>query len=199
MEKPADVQHPIHELLRSRWSPRAFADRPVEPGVLRSLFEAARWAPSSNNEQPWYFIVATRDDREEFDRVLSCLVDGNIAWAKNAPVLMISVAKLKFDNGKPNRLAYHDVGQAAANLTLEATARGLFVHQMGGIHVEKAREVLGIPEGYDPVAGIALGYPGDPEKLSEPYRERELAPRSRKPLASFIFNDRWGHPSSLLQ
>jgi nitroreductase len=199
MEKPADVQHPIHELLRRRWSPRAFADRLVEPEALLSLFEAARWAPSSFNEQPWHFIVATRDDREEFDRVLSCLVDGNIAWAKNAPVLMISVAKLKFDNGKPNRHAYHDVGQAAANLTLEATARGLFVHQMAGIHVEKAREALGIPEGYDPVAALAVGYPGDPEKLSEPYHERELARRSRKPLESFVFNGRWGHASPLFK
>ncbi len=199
MEKPADVQYPIHELLRRRWSPRAFAGRPVEPEVLRSLFEAARWAPSSSNAQPWYFIAATRDNREEFDRVLSCLVEGNIAWAKDAPVLMISVAKLTFDNGKPNRCAYHDVGQAAADLTLEATARDLFVHQMAGIHVDKAREVLGIPEGYDPVAAIALGYPGDPEELSEPYHGRELAPRSRKPLASFVFNGRWGHPSSLFQ
>jgi nitroreductase len=199
MEKPADVQYPIHDLLRRRWSPRAFADRPVAPEVLRSLLEAARWAPSSSNAQPWYFIVATHDSREEFDLLLSCLVEGNAAWAKDVPVLMISVAKLTFDNGKPNRHAYYDLGQAAADLTIEATARGLFVHQMAGIHVDKARAALEIPEGFDPVAAIALGYPGDPENLPEPHRQRELAQRSRKPVDSFVFNGHWGHPSPLFK
>jgi nitroreductase len=199
MEKPTDARYPIHDLIRRRWSPRAFADRPVEPEKLRSLLEAARWAPSSFNEQPWNFIVATRENGEEFERMLSCLVEGNVAWAKNAPVLMLSVAKLKFERtGKPNRHAFHDVGLAAENLVIQATALGLVVHQMAGIQVDKAREVYRIPEGYEAVAGIAVGYPGDPATLPEPLREREQAPRTRKPLESFVFTSRWGQASPVL-
>jgi len=123
MEKPAETQYPIHDLLRRRWSPRAFSDRRVDPAIMRSLLEAARWAPSSYNEQPWSFIVATKDDPVEFGRLLSCLVEGNIQWAQHAPVLMVSVARLSFeDDGKPNRHAFHDVGQAVANLSVQATA-----------------------------------------------------------------------------
>ena len=197
MEKPAAVKYPIHDLLRRRWSPRAFADRAVEPAKLQSLFEAARWAASSYNGQPWQFVIALREKPEEFERVLSCYVEFNAGWAKNAPVVGVSVAKLKFDDGKPNRHAYHDLGQAAANLAIEAAAQGLQLHQMAGIVVEKAREALAIPEGYDPVAGFALGYPGDPEKLPDQLRERELAPRVRKPAASFLYDGRWGQKSSI--
>ncbi len=200
MEKPAQAQYPIHDLLSKRWSPRAFADRPVSPETLRSLFEAARWAPSSYNEQPWNFLVATRESPEDFSRLLSCLVDGNINWARYAPVLMLSVAKLKFDHsGKPNRHAFHDVGLAAENLVIQATALGLMVHQMAGIHVDKSRETYRIPEGYDPVAGFAVGYPGDPQSLPEGLRERELAPRSRKPAESFVFSGRWGQASPVFK
>ncbi len=134
MEKPADAQYPIHDLIKRRWSPRAFSDRPVERDILRSLLEAARWAPSSNNEQPWNFIVATKDDQAEFSRLLSCLVEGNSLWAQHAPVLMVSVARMSFeDDGKPNRHAFHDVGQAVANLIVQATTLGLMVHQMAGL------------------------------------------------------------------
>lgn len=200
MEKPAQTQYPIHELLRNRWSPRAFAVRAVSPETLRSLFEAARWAPSSFNEQPWSFLVAAHENPEDFSRLLSCLVDGNIAWAKYAPVLMLSVAKLKFEhNQKPNRHAFHDVGLAAENLVIQASALGLMVHQMAGIHVDKARETYGIPEGYDAVAGFAIGYPGEPQSLPEGLRERELAPRSRKPVESFVFSGRWGETSSIFK
>ena len=200
MEKPAQTQYPIHEILRNRWSPRAFADRAVSPETLRSLFEAARWAPSSFNEQPWSFLVATRENPEDFNRLLSCLVDGNIAWAKYAPVLMLSVAKLKFEhNQKPNRHAFHDVGRAGENLVIQASALELMVHQMAGIHVDKARESCGIPEGYDPVAGFAIGYPGEPQTLPEGLRERELAPRSRKPAESFVFGGRWGQTSRIFK
>src|SRR5437879_4076372 len=126
MEKLAETQYPIHGLLRRRWSPRAFSSRPVEPDKLRSLWEAARWAPSSYNEQPWSFIVATKDDEAEYARLLSCLVEGNIQWAQHAPVLMVSVARLSFEeDGKPNRHAFHDVGQAVSNLIVQATALGL--------------------------------------------------------------------------
>jgi len=199
MQKAAKTEFPIHDLIRLRWSPRAFSDRPVEPEKLRSLLEAARWAPSSYNEQPWAFLVATRDDPEGFARLLSVLVVGNITWAQHAPVLMLSVAKLNFEqNGKPNRHAFHDVGQATANLIVQATAMGLYAHQMAGFHVEKAREVFAIPEGWEPVAAIALGYPGDPDSLPAPLRDREFAPRTRKPLKEFVFAGRWGQTAPVL-
>lgn len=198
MEKPAPVDPKVHELIRRRWSPRAFADRPVEAETLRLLLEAAQWAPSSYNEQPWAFLVATREDPQEFERLLGCLVPFNQGWAKNAPVLMLSVARLAFErNGKPNRHAYHDVGQAAAQLTFQATALGLFVHQMAGIDAEVARETYCIPEGWDPVAAIALGYPGEPESLPDDLRSKETAERRRKPLEDFVFSGAWGESKAL--
>ncbi|NEQ26024.1 MAG: nitroreductase, partial [Microcoleus sp. SIO2G3] len=156
VEKAADTDYPIEELLRQRWSPLAFSDRSVEPEKLGSLLEAARWSASSFNEQPWRYMIATKDNSEEFDRLLSCLAEGNQEWAKNASVLMLSVAKRTFTfNGVENRHAFHDVGAAGANLSAEATAQGLFVHQMAGFDVAKAKETYGIPEDYDPVAAIA--------------------------------------------
>lgn len=195
MEKPADTAHPIEEVLRRRWSPRAFDERPVEADKLLSLFEAARWAASCFNEQPWHFIVATSDDKAEFARLLSCLIDGNRAWAARAPVLMVSVARLCFaQNGKPNRHAIHDVGLATAQMILQATAMGLFAHPMAGFHPEIVRELYGVPDGYEPVAAIAVGYPGDPAALSGSLGQRELAPRARKPIDSFVFRGRFGVP-----
>lgn len=207
MEKPAETAYPIHDLLRRRWSPRAFASQPVEPEKLCSLLEAARWAPSSFNEQPWSYIVATQDNPAEYDRLLSCLAEGNQQWAQSAPVLMLSVAKLYFErNGKDNRHAFHDVGLSSENLVIQATALGLFVHQMAGFDVDKARQLCGIPDGlrpagghrYEPVAAFALGYPGDLGSLPDSLREREQAPRTRKPLDAFVFSGSWGQPSSLV-
>ncbi len=199
MEKPAEATHPIHELLLRRWSPLAFSEQRVEPETLGSLLEAARWAPSSFNEQPWSFIIATKDDPAEYERLLSCLIEFNQQWARKAPVLMLTVASLKFArNQKDNRHAFHDVGLAAANLVVQATSLGLVVHQMAGILPDKAREVFGIPEGHEAVTGIALGYPGDAAKLDEKMRAREEAPRSRKPLVKFVFTGRWGQKSPLL-
>lgn len=199
MEKPAATQYPIHDLLKRRWSPRAFSDRPVEPEALRSLLEAARWAPSSNNAQPWGFIVTTRDNEAEHGQLVGCLMEGNIPWAQRAPVLMVSVARLSFeDEGKPNRHAFHDVGQAAANLSVQATALGLFVHQMAGFYPDKVRELYGIPKEFEPVAAIAVGYPGDPQSLPEKFRSREVAPRERKPLAEFVFAGQWGEVSPIV-
>jgi nitroreductase len=200
MNKPAKTDYPIHDLLKERWSPRAFSNRTVEPDKLRTLLEAVRWAPSSFNEQPWSFIVAAKEDKPEFDRLLSCLVEGNIAWAQHAPLLMLSVAKLFFEkNGKENRHAFHDVGLAAENLVIQATALGLVVHQMAGFHVDKARELFGIPERFEPVAAIAIGYPGDPESLPPQLRERDLGPRTRKSLQEFVFTGRWGKVSPLVR
>jgi len=192
MEKPADAAWPIEELIRRRWSPRAFAERTIEPEKLARLFEAVRWSASCYNDQPWSFIVATRDDAAEFARLLSCLVEGNQAWATRAGVLMVSVARLNFaHSGQPNRHAIHDVGLATAQLMLQATAMGLFAHAMAGFHPDKVRELYGVPEGYEPVAAIAAGYPGDPELLSESQRQRELAPRTRKAQQEFVFRGRF--------
>ena len=193
MERLRDAAHPVHDLIRRRWSPRAFADRPVEQDKLLSLLEAARWSPSSNNEQPWHFIVATKEDPEEFDRLLACLVEGNQRWAKAAPVLMLSVASTVFSrNDKPNRHALHDVGQAAAYLTAQATALGLFVHQMAGFHADKARETYDIPKSAEPVAAVAIGYLGDPTTLPDDLRQREGVFSARKPLEHFVFRGAWG-------
>lgn len=191
--KQATPDRPIHELIARRWSPYAFSDRPVSDDDLRSLFEAARWAPSSYNEQPWRYIVATKANPEEFERLLSCLVEGNQVWAKPAPVLALGCTSLYFAlNGKPNAAAVHDLGIASATLTLEATARGLFVHQMIGILPDKARELYHIPEDVQPMTGLAIGYTADPNTLPEKYRERDLASRSRKRLTEFVFGGEWG-------
>jgi nitroreductase len=140
------------------------------------------------------------ENADEFERLLDCLVESNALWARHAPVLMLSIAKLNFErNGKPNRHAFHDVGQAAASLTLQATALGLVVHQMAGFRAAKAREQFNIPEGYEPVAAIAVGYQGEPESLPEDLRERELAERTRRPLESFVFNTQWGQTSTLVK
>jgi nitroreductase len=194
MQKPAVTDAPVHELIKNRWSPRAFSEQPVQPEVLRSLFEAARWAPSSNNEQPWAYLVATKDDAGNFAKMLGVLVEFNVSWAKNAPVLALSVAHLKANrDGKPNRVALHDVGSATAQLTLEANTRGLLVHQMAGFDAEKARQTFAIPPDWEPVAAIAIGYPGNPESLPDKLRERELAPRTRKPAGEFVMTGSWGH------
>lgn len=198
-EKTASTDYPINQLLTERWSPYAFADQPVLQANLRSLFEAARWAPSSYNEQPWRYIVATKEDPTQFQQLLSCLVEANQAWAKAAPVLALGVVSLTFTlNGQDNRAAVHDLGLAAGNLQLEATARGLFVHQMIGILPDKARELYAIPDGFEAWTGLAIGYKGDSTKLPDALRERDIAPRQRKPLREFVFSGQWENPSPLV-
>ena len=199
MEKPAHTQYQIHDLLRRRWSPRAFDDRPIEAEKLRSLFEAARWAPSSNNEQPWRFLLATKENKTEYDQLFNCLVEGNQKWVHRAPTLLLSVAKLTFEDGSPNRHALHDTGMAAENLVLQATAFGLAAHQMAGFRLDQARTDCHIPEGYEPVAIIAIGYAGDPALLADRLRAREVQPRIRKPLTEFVYSVIWEQPSSLLR
>jgi nitroreductase len=198
-EKKAAPDHPIHELLAERWSPYGFDSRPVAEADLRSLFEAARWAPSSYNEQPWNFLVATRENPQEFARLLSCLVEANQAWAKAAPVLAVSVVNLRFSQShKDNRAAVHDIGLAVGNLLIEATSRGLSVHQMIGILPDKAREIFQIPEHSEAWTAIAIGYKEDPSKLPPALKERDLTPRQRKPLRQFVFTGKWGQPSPLV-
>jgi nitroreductase len=166
---------------------------------LQSLFEAARWAPSSYNEQPWSYIVATKDDAAGFAILLSCLVEGNQLWAKAAPALALGCTRLNFvRDGRPNAAALHDLGLASAGLVVEATARGLAVHQMIGILPDRARQVYQVPEGVQPLTGIAIGYAGDPAALPEQLRSRDAARRPRKPLQEFVFSGKWGATSSIV-
>lgn len=200
MSNPAPVEYPVQDVIKNRWSPRAFSDKAVPAEVLRSLFEAARWAPSSNNEQPWAYIVATRDDAENFEKSLGALVEFNANWAKKAPVLVIAVAELAFAKNKaPNRNAHYDVGAASLQLSLEATARGLVVHQMAGFDPETAKEAYDIPEGWEAIAAMAIGYPGDASSLPEPYQTRERAPRTRKPIREFVMSGQWGHTAEFVK
>ena len=163
------------------------------------MFEAARWAPSSSNEQPWAYIVATRDNASEFADMTSVLVEFNAGWAQHAPVLAIAVSQLAFaKNGSPNRNAQYDTGAATALLSIEATARGLFVHQMAGFDPEESRRVFAIPAGWEPVAAMAVGYAGDPDTLPQPLKDREAAPRTRKRISEFVMTGQWGHTASFL-
>jgi nitroreductase len=196
IDKSAATDSPIHKLLATRWSPYAFQDRPVPAADLLALFEAARWAASSFNEQPWTYIVATKEQPEQFQQVLSCLIEFNQGWAKAAAVLALGIARLTFArNGQVNRAAVHDLGLAAGNLLVEATARGIFVHQMLGILPDKAREIFDIPAGFEAWTAIAMGYRGDSADLPEALQERERMPRQRKPLSQFVFSGKWGSPS----
>jgi nitroreductase len=177
---------PIHPLLDERWSPRGFADRPVDPAVLRSLFEAARWSASCFNEQPWRFVVATRDNPEQFERVLATLVPKNQEWAKGAWLLGISAGKKTFThNGAPDRFGLHDAGAALANLMIQARASDLYVHAMGGFDADRARTEFGIPDDFEVGAAFAVGYLGEGQTPGD---------RSRRPLNEILFGTTWGQP-----
>ena len=190
--KHAEPDHPIHELAATRWSPYVFDDRPVSNADLRSLFEAARWAASSYNEQPWHFMIATKDDKEEYEKLLSCLVDLNQAWASHAPVLALGIVRTNFrHNDAPNAVALHDLGLAAAALTFEATARGISVHQMSGILPDRAKEVYCIPDGFVAVTALAIGYAGDPSNAPKQLGDRDRNPRTRRPQDEFVFSGSW--------
>lgn len=198
-KKKALTDYPIHELLAERWSPYAFQDRPVSQADLRSLFEAARWSASSYNEQPWSYLVATKENPDHFQQLLWCLVEANQIWAQNAPVLALGIASLRFTrNNQENKAAIHDLGLASGNLVVEATARGICVHEMIGILPDKARDLFDIPEGFEAWTAMAIGYQGDPITLPDALKERDLSPRQRKPLDQFVFSGKWGNPSSLV-
>lgn len=198
--KNATPQHPIHELLVRRYSPYCFDPRPVETAKLLSCFEAARWAASSYNEQPWRFMLSLRQEPAEFERMLACLLPANQEWARNAGVLLLTAVSTTFShNGKPNRVAVHDLGLAAGNLSLQATAVGLHVHHMAGVDLQRIRETYGIPQGYEPVTAIAIGYAADPaaRPVDDPLAVRDCAPRPRRVLADFVFSGQWGQPAAL--
>lgn len=190
----------IHNLISKRKSIRAFSDRPITDETLVSLFEAARWAPSSANEQPWRFIVARKEDKAEFAKMQDCLLEGNKIWAKDAAALIITIAKKKFDyNDKANIYSWHDVGLATAMLTVQATELNLYLHQMGGFDHKKAMEVFSIPENYEAVSIIALGYEGNPDMLPENLRAREVGERKRKPLSELVFSSHFGKETNLFK
>jgi len=189
--------NPISDILANRWSPYGFADRSVSDEDLRSVFEAARWAPSCYGDEPWYYIVARREDRDEFARLLSCLMEANQVWARHAPVLALGVARTTFaHNNKPNRHALHDLGQSSAHLTFEAEARGLKVHQMAGLNPSKAKQTYGVPDNCEVVTALAIGYAGDGADLPDEMRARDHRERARRPLSETVFIGAWGrlHP-----
>ncbi len=198
MEKPALNDHPIHDLLRSRWSPRVFEPRPITDDELLSLFEAARWSPSASNMQPWNFILARVQDAESHARMVSVLNPSNATWAAAAPLLILAVAKRERAPGADNLWAAYDLGQAVAHLSVQASALGLSVHQMGGFDRQRAREQFHVPEGYDPLTMVAVGVGGDPADKPEDVRTREIQPRSRKPLAEWVFEGEWARPARVL-
>lgn len=191
--KTAKPDHPILPILTERFSPYVYDPRPVERAKLLSCLEAARWAASSFNEQPWSFLLATREDGAEFARMLACLMEANQEWAKDAGVLLITVVSKTFTrNGSPNRVAEHDLGLATGNLTAQAAALGLQVHAMAGVNLAKVRQTYGIPDTHEPMTAIALGYAGDANKAAnKALAERDLAPRARKPLAQIVFTGGW--------
>jgi nitroreductase len=180
----------IHPLLQRRWSPRAFSARPVEEATLLTLLEAARWAASANNEQPWRFIYATKAQGERYAMLFDCLNEWNQAWVHSAPALIMTLVRTHFEkNGRQNRWALHDLVLAVGNLTAQASALDLYVHSMGGFSIEKARELFRLPSDVEPVTMIAAGYLGDPEQLPDSLKVRELAQQQRKPLEELIFGE----------
>ncbi len=182
------------EPILHRWSPRAFADRPVPAEDLKRAFEAARWAASSYNEQPWRFVVGHRGD-PVYQAIFESLIGFNQMWAKSAPILVISVARKHFSHsGEVNLHAWHDVGAASANLTAQLTALGLHAHSMAGFDHAKAKQSLHIPDDFDTVAVIAIGYLGNPDSLPEQMRTQEVAPRQRKDLKEIVFGE-WEKPA----
>ena len=186
MERPGETDPQVLEVIRKRWSPCQFSDRAIAPATLKVMLDAARWAANSFNEQPWRYMVATKENPREFERMLACLTEPNQAWAKYVPVLMLSFAKRTFTrNGKPNRVAWHDVGAASCQLTLQAEAMGLRVHQMAGIEAGKIPAVYSVPEDFEPVAAIAIGYPGENPNLPEAIRQRDAVERTRKDTRAF--------------
>ena len=186
----------VEEVMLRRWSPRAFASTPVKSADLEKIFTAASWAANSFNEQPWRFVLGKKGSAT-YDKIFKALVPGNQAWAGSAPVLFASFAKKTFTkNGSPNRVAPHDVGAASANLAIQATALGLSTHGMAGFDPKVLAEEFSVPEDFEPVACWALGYLGDPETLPDQLKAMEVAPRERKGVQEFVF-DEWEKPASL--
>jgi nitroreductase len=197
MHNPATTQVPINETLANRWSGRAYdASKQVSHEQIIALLEAARWAPSCFGDQPWRFIVWDKNaDAQAWQQGFDCLVPGNQAWVKDAPVLLLVCADTLFNhNQKPNRWAQYDTGAAAENMCLQASSMGLMAHQMGGFDADKARVTCTIPEQYTPMAMMSIGYPADIATLEGDVLARETAPRTRRPINELFFASSWGKP-----
>ena len=189
----------VHELISGRWSPYGFSERTVADEDLRALFDAARLAPSSYNAQPWHYIVGRRGD-ETFARVLGCLVASNQAWARHAAVLALGAVRTTFThNGKPNAAAEHDLGAASAHLCFEATARGIAVHQMIGVHHAQAQAEFALPAEFRVLTALALGYSGHPEGVPEDVLARDKTRRGRRAVGEFVFGGTWGEKAPVVE
>lgn len=187
--------HPINKLISDRRSPLAFDDTPIDAPDLDAIFEAARWAASSYNAQPWRFVVVPKqDDPSSYRDVCGALAPGNQVWAMRAPVLAVGICATAFADGRPNAHARYDLGAAVAMLSVEATARGIALHQMAGINRDKLAELLHVPDDHDVVVCLAIGYEGDPEELPQSLQERAAAPRTRRPQSEWRFAKRFGEP-----
>ncbi len=194
------VEHPVIDPIAKRWSPRAYSSRSVEPEKLLTVLEAARWSASSYNEQPWRFIVARKETPEAFQKMVSVANDWNQTWLRLAPVLVLTVAKKTFSHsGNANKHAWHDVGQAVATLGLEAAQHDLYIHQMAGIHADKAKELYNVPADFEVVTLFTLGYVGDLNDLPEEFHKGEQRVRARKTLAELVFENEFGTSTSLLE
>jgi nitroreductase len=194
--KFANTSVPVIPVVAERFSPYLFDGREVESSKLAACLEAFRWAPSSFNDQPWRLILSTRANADAFQVALSCLMEANQGWAKNSGALLFTVYATKFAmNGKPNRVAFHDVGLAAANLTLQAQSLGLHVHQMAGVDPQKIRHTYKVPEDFEIGTAIAVGYAAPANRDSSELAARDQAPRSRKPLNEIVFANQFGQPA----
>ncbi|MBO2008191.1 nitroreductase family protein [Hymenobacter negativus] len=189
-------EHEILPVLTQRRSPRAYTNKPIPAEVVEQVFTAASSSASCFGEQPWRYILGNQSTSPEaFQKILGSMMEFNQVWAKNAGALVVGVAKLNFSHdNNPNNWAKYDVGQATATLAIEATELGLQIHQMAGFKPDVLRTSFNIPEGYEPVVVFTLGYPGPASDLPDPLREREEAPRTRKPLAEFLFEGAWPTP-----
>lgn len=195
MEKTANTNFEINDNIKNRWSPRAFSDEVPSEEKLMKLFEAARWAASSYNEQPWRFILGVKGVGDTYDKLYEGLNEFNQAWAKSAPVLVFICAKESFShNDKPNKHHMYDCGAAMSNLCIQATEEGLHVHQMAGILQDKAQLALNVPDGFKPITAAAIGFLGDPDQLPDEHKESELAERKRKPMEEILFLGSWEKP-----
>lgn len=186
----------ILEIIQERWSPVAFSSSKVEEFKLKAMFEAAGYAPSCNNEQPWLFVYSTQEDKEIFNDFFGFLADGNKLWAKNAYALAISMARTKFSyNDKPNRFAFYDTGMAVTNLLLQAQTLDIYVHQMGGYSIEKVKDYFRLGNDIEPIAMMAIGYLGDGSDLSPELLKRDEKRRPRKSVTEFVFKNSLSQPA----